>query len=109
MTTIDEGADHQQHALHHRDVPGLRGFEQQLAEPGQREHRLGRHRARQHEREVVAEDDQRRARRVAQRVPEQDAPVGQAADPRADDVVLLEHLDQRGPQLPGDVRGDRQG
>ena len=61
------------------------------------------------QREVVAQDrDQRRAGRVAQRVAEQDAPVRQAPHRGADDVVLIEHADQGGAQLPGDVGGDRQ-
>jgi hypothetical protein len=73
---------HEQRALDHRDVVLLPGLQGQLGHPGQVEDLLGHDRAADQVRDLQAEHGQRRSGRVAQHVPQQHPPGGQAAGGR---------------------------
>ena len=94
--------------LDQRQIGVAHGVDHQIAHAGIRIDHLDQKRAAEQDAELHAGERQRRQRRVLQRVAEQDLPLGQAAQPRLLDVVLVIDVEQAGAQHAHDGRRERE-
>ena len=87
--------EHEDDALDHRIVAAQDRVDRQAAEARNREHALGDDDAADQQRDADADHRDDRDRGVAQRVPHQHVPGGEALGMRGADVVLAQRLQHR--------------
>ena len=75
-----------------------------MADPAEGKDRLGEHSSGEQPPDLEADDRGDRQHRVAQHVAPADGPRGQALGFRGADIVLVEHIEDRGPGDPEDHR-----
>ena len=105
LTKTNDEREEQDPALEHRVVAVEDRVAEPRAHPGEGEHRLGQHRAREQQPDLEADDRRHRQQRVPQDVAAVDGARRQSLRARRAHVVLVLHVEHGGA---GDARDDRE-
>src|SRR6266403_1681978 len=104
----DHRRDDQVHRLHDRVVELVEGLEEEEPHAGEPEDRLDDHGAADVERHLQPDQADDRDQRVLERVTQDDRPLAEPLGPGGADVLLAQHVEQRGAHDAHDGPGARQ-